>query len=120
ILHQLHQWSAEVFELLTESRRARFAYAEKVAKSREELRPVLLAWLSLWRDVMLAAGGADAPLSNLEFESQIRCLAEAIGWSKVRACVAGLEQALVQLDANVNIRLLTENVLLDWPRQSAI
>ena len=116
MLKQLHAWGAEMFELLAESRRARFAYVEKVAKSREELRPVLVTWLSLWRDVMLAAVSTNAPLTNLEFEPQIHRLAETVGWSKARACTVGLERALAQLEANVNIRLLVENILLDWPR----
>lgn len=118
MLQQLAAWKADVFELLTASRRVRFAYADKVAKSRETARPVLLAWLSLWRDIMLAAGNADTPLNNLEFESQIHRLGEVTGWLKAQACVAGLERALRQLDSNVNLRLLIENVLLDWPRQS--
>lgn len=117
ILQQITAWKADVFELLTTSRRVRFAYADKAAKSREAARPVLLAWLSLWRDVVLAASNADTPLNNLEFEPQIYQLAENIGWSKARACVADLERALRQLDANVNLRLLIENVLLGWPRK---
>ncbi len=116
-LQQLVEWKTDALDLLNASRRVRFAYADKVAKSREGLRQVLLAWLSLWRDVMIAAGSGNLPLSNLRLEGQIRYLAGVIGLPEARARVTALERALIQLDANVNLRLLTENLLLEWPKQ---
>jgi hypothetical protein len=35
--------------------------------------------------------------------------------SEARRVAAALEKSLVQLDANVNARLLAEVLLLDWP-----
>ncbi|HEX8990245.1 MAG TPA: DNA polymerase III subunit delta' C-terminal domain-containing protein [Anaerolineales bacterium] len=108
---------ADLQALLGGTRSYRFAYAEKLAADKDGLRNSLLLWLSFWRDVLLRAGGAEAPPSNLDHSSQIEALAKRLSLPEARRVVAGLEQALQQLDANVNPRLLAEVALLDWPVQ---
>ena len=108
----------DMFTLLVVSRRRRFAYAEKLAKEKESLREALLAWLSLWRDMMLAASGAVLPLSNPDYAGQLTMMAGALGLAETRKRAAELERALARLDSNVNPRLLAETTLLDWPRLS--
>jgi len=101
--------------LLSQRRLERFQYAEALAKDRDALRTTLQAWVTLWRDILLCAGGSNAPLTNLACEAEIRALAEKVGWQVASRCLATLEQALDHLDANLNPRLLGEIVLLDWP-----
>jgi DNA polymerase III subunit delta' len=106
----------DMFTLLVVSRRKRFAYAEKLAKEKDSLREAFLAWLSLWRDMMLAASGAVLPLSNPDYAGQLTRLAGALGLAETRRRASELERALARLDANLNPRLLAETTLLDWPR----
>ena len=125
LLEQHQAWIAEGFDLLTMKRRERFAYVEKLTKDgdRDKLRAVLQAWLSLWRDVMLAAAsmvaaGTASDLANLRFESQIRQLGESTGLPAAAACTAAVEKALLGLDLSLNARLLLEVLMLDWPHLS--
>jgi DNA polymerase-3 subunit delta' len=119
LLDQRTGWLDDLQMLLKAPLRQRFSYAERVSKRNEKntlLLPELYrTWLSYWRDTLLAAAGAEAPLTNLDQETEIRRLAEQVGFEEARTRTAALEHALGQLDANVNARLLTEVLLLDWP-----
>jgi DNA polymerase-3 subunit delta' len=102
--------------LLTATRVDRFAYAEKLARDKDGMRGVLLLWLSYWRDVLLSAGGVSAPPANIDRTQEIESLAARLALPEARRVVSALEKSLVQLDANVNPRLLAEVLLLDWPK----
>lgn len=126
---QLHQ-SPELLErrqmrldehahLLQASRVERFAYAEMLAKEKENLREALLLWLSLWRDVLIRAAGASAPLSNLDREPEVEALASNAGFEIARRTVSSLQRILTLLDININTRLAAEVMMLDLPRVSA-
>lgn len=110
----------EMLNLLGETRRARFLFAERANNDleKDQIRELYSAWLSFWRDVMLvcAAGGRATPqLVNLDLEPQIQTVAASVDLPTALARTADLEQALARLDANVNTRMLTEVLLLDWP-----
>jgi DNA polymerase-3 subunit delta' len=108
--------------LLQSSRRARFAYAEKLTErkkkdsgSEERFRETLLIWLSFWRDVMLRISGTDAPLANVDRLAEIEALAGRISLAEARRLVHAVEGTIDKLERNVNTRLLAEVLLLDWP-----
>jgi DNA polymerase-3 subunit delta' len=107
---------ADLHALLPASRVDRFSYAEKLAKDKEIMRQVVLIWLSYWRDVLLRAGGASAPIANLDRIQEIEALAERLDLPAARRVVSALERALERLAANVNARLQAEVLLMDWPR----
>jgi DNA polymerase-3 subunit delta' len=107
---------SDLHSVLSGTRAQRFSYAEKYREDREGLRSAFLIWLSFWRDVLLRAGGAQTPPANIDQVPQIEVLARRISLAQARCIVSDLEQALERLDANVNARLLTEVLLLDWPR----
>jgi len=109
-------WLEDLLQLLGSSRRQRFSYVEQEFKERETLRRALQAWLSFWRDVLLYAAGSDTPLTNVDRADQVENLAGRLDLPFVRARVSDLERALHRLDANVNVKLLAEVLLLDWPR----
>jgi DNA polymerase-3 subunit delta' len=106
--------------LLPSTRRARFAYAEKLTErkneAKERLRETLLLWLSFWRDVLLSSAGAETPLTNVDRTTEIEALAGKLSLAEARGLVAAAEGAIDQLERNVNPRLLVEVLLLDWPR----
>lgn len=115
-LEQRRGFLEDLLHLLAASRRERFYYIEKNYQDREALREAYGIWLSLWRDLMMRAASPDLPLINLDMQAQIDDLAPKIGFQEARARVADLEQGIARLDANLNARLLTEVLLLDWPR----
>ncbi len=98
------------------SRRDRFIYAERLAREKETLRQALLTWLSGWRDVFLLAAGSQAPLANPDREAGLRRVASTLDLGSAQAQVQAIQRALRGLDQNLNPRLLTEALLLDWPR----
>jgi DNA polymerase-3 subunit delta' len=111
-----HVFIEELLQMLEASRRERFTHAEAIAKNREELRQRYLVWLSFWRDLMRRAASSDLALVNLDWEQEINRLAPVVGVSAARTRVTELEKGVSRLDGNINARLLTEVLLLDWPK----
>ena len=105
--------------LFKSTRRARFAYAEKLtdrkSEAKERFRETLLLWLSYWRDVMLCASGGAAPLTNVDCSEEIQALAGRLSLDEARRQVEAVEEVIDKLERNVNPRLLAEVLLLDWP-----
>jgi DNA polymerase-3 subunit delta' len=108
----------DVRRLLGASRVERFAYAEKLAKdgSLDRIQATLDLWLSFWRDVLLTAAQASAPLANPDRAADIRHLAGSISAEAARAILSALRRTREELERNVNTRLALEVLLLDWPR----
>jgi DNA polymerase-3 subunit delta' len=115
-LERRQAWLEEHSRMLAASRVERFAYAETLAKDKETLRMVWQEWLTLWRDVLLHAAGASAPLINLDCQEQIENLAARYDLNVIRHMVASLERSMSLLDQNINARLAAEVVMLDLPR----
>ncbi len=119
-LEQRQGWLNELSSLLGSSRLDRFAYARAAAKAalddKEALRTCLQVWSSFWRDVVLAASRAAAPLTNLDLVTQIEKLASGLGLEKARQVLERTEQTLALIDRSVNTRLALENLMLDLPR----
>lgn len=109
------EWIDALTAVLEKSRLERFNLAERCAKDKENLRPILATWLVYWRDVMLAAAGSTVPLTNVDRAAAIHAVADRCGFAAARGCVQRLDEALGKLDANLNARLLVEVLLLDMP-----
>ena len=105
----------DLWSLLSATRVEKFKYAEKLYKDREALRLTLLAWVSFWRDVMLASVNASAEPANVDRLEQIEKLSGMLSLSAASRIVEDVETALARLDGNVNPRLLLEVLLLDLP-----
>ncbi len=116
LLAQHQSFIEDLLYLLSASRRERIVFAEKIYTDKEELRQRFSTWLSFWRDLLLQAASPSLPLVNLDFQTQIHELAPFTSVSQARERVSDLERAVSRLDANVNARLLTEVVMLDWPK----
>ncbi len=101
--------------LLTASRVAKFAYAEKLVKDKEDFRATLLLWLSFWRDVMLYVAEDKESMVNIDQRELIETLAIQLDLSEAKKLLESAENGIWQLKRNVNARLLAENILLDFP-----
>lgn len=114
----------DLLQLLGQNKRERFRFAEKHFKStgknkpREQLRGMLNDWLSLFRDLLLVSSGAEAPLTHLDQEADLRRIARQVDPPRARCLLSAAEQALQYLDGNVNPQLLAEVLFLDWPQVS--
>ena len=105
----------EFAELLPASRVVRFDYAENLAKDKDAFRETLLLWLSLWRDVMLESAGEADAVTNIDHRPLIEKLTNKLDLYAAKKQLAITENAIGQLQRNVNPRLLAENLILDLP-----
>jgi DNA polymerase-3 subunit delta' len=109
--------------LLAAPRRERFAYVESLTRSRDErqrdsVREPIQVWLTFWRDVLLRAAGASAPIINLDRQTQVEWAAGRFGYVRAGQTVAALTRALERLERNVNPRLTGDVLMLDLPNGS--
>lgn len=120
-LEKLHHLVQDAFDLLENSLVDRFSYAEKATDmrrknvNRDSLGLMLQTWLSLWRDFYICASGSDMPLTFINFQSLSQITAKQLDHNLIHAQLLRLENALIQLDQNLNSKLLLETLLLDWP-----
>jgi DNA polymerase-3 subunit delta' len=115
LLQQRAAWLDEHARMLASSRVERFAYAEALSKDRGALSASLQVWASLWRDVMIQASGAAAPIANLDRSEEVGILAERFGMDGACQILAVLNRTLDLLGRNANARLASEVLMLDLP-----
>ncbi len=114
---------SEHLRLIHAGRLERFAFADALTRGekdkdlkRENLRQTLLTWLSIWRDVLLHAGGSSVTLTNPDFQTEIQALAQNVGFEPSRAALEAILKTQELLKSNVNDLLAMEVLLLNLPR----
>ncbi len=88
--------------------------SERWAAHPEAVRETLRAWLSWWRDVVLLQLGR-ADRIRIEMRA-MQAVADQVDALSMRETAASLQQALADLDMNVNARLVLDLLLLRLPR----
>jgi DNA polymerase-3 subunit delta' len=114
-LEQRQSWLNDLSQLIVSGRVARFTYVENLVKDKETARQVLQLWLSYWRDIMLRASHASAPLINLDRAEEIENISSKIDLQTAYQTVQALQLTIAHLDSNVNSRLAVEVLVLDLP-----
>ncbi len=112
--------ASDVIELLQEDTIRRFAYAAsfKDVKKRPALRETLQIWQSLFRDLLLlssAENTEDIPVSFLDLKDSLAGLAAKAGPEVFRSVLSEINRMITYLNANVNLQLLMENLMLNFP-----
>jgi len=115
-LEQRDAWLNDLERLLPAHLVERFNEAESLAKDKENLRNILLVWLSFWRDVTLKSAGACVSVTNLDRLEEISALGERLDLHAAGRMAGSLERAVGLLERNINPRLVMENLMLDMPR----
>ena len=118
LLIQRNGWLDDLNSLLLSSRVERFDYADKLAKNRNNLYPLLKTWLGFWRDVMLRSIDSRSQITNIDYQDSINKLAHNIDENKIFQIVIGTEAIFDHLDHNVNPRLALEDLMLVLPFNS--
>jgi DNA polymerase-3 subunit delta' len=116
LLEQRQSWLDELVQLLVSSRSERFAFAKECVDHKEELRSELQVWLTFWRDTLIFATGINSSITNLDYSTQIKRLANEIGLQNVQLAINALENTMDRIDRNVNSRLALEVFLMDLPK----
>jgi len=94
----------------------RFEYAEELARDPVATQETLDLWIGWWRDVLLVASGADAPLTNVDRLADLRDHAHRFDVATIAAVISALRATLEKLQLNANKRLALEVLMLDLPR----
>ncbi len=94
----------------------RFDYAEGLARDPVAIQETLDLWITWWRDVLLVASGADAPLTNVDRQDEVRDQAQRLDLATITAMIKALRSSLQKLQRNANRRLTLEILMLDLPR----
>ena len=109
----------DLADLLNARLRQRLQYVERLQQrkgaSREQFAFLIATWLTFWRDVMIRREGANIPLVNIDHGQQINETAQLIPSGQIEKILKDHEKALVNLDANLNPRLVIENLILAFP-----
>jgi DNA polymerase-3 subunit delta' len=115
---QRQKWIGTLLEMIEADRVDRMKYAEKNFRySRDLLQQALQVWLTFWRDVLLfALEGDTAQLINVDFIPQVKELNTWLTDTEIRQQISALNEYQVKLEANANVQLLGEIILLGLPR----
>jgi len=110
-LRRRQQRLEDLMGLLRASLVERFRYAAELARDRETAHETLDLWAGWWRDVMLLAGGAEGPLTNLDRRQRLEEQAARLGVRRAAALVEATRAAADRLRRNANPRLTLEVLL---------
>jgi DNA polymerase-3 subunit delta' len=106
----------ELNALIERSVIERFRYAERLAQDSVATQETLELWIGWWRDVLLVASEANAPLTNVDRQDEVRDLARRFGVGTSAGVVKALRSAVQKLQQNANARLTLDVLMLDLPR----
>lgn len=102
--------------LLAASVTERFRYAERLARDPIATQETLDLWIGWWRDVLLLAAHAKAPLTNVDRQATLHSYASRFGVRRITAVLEALRSAVSRLNRNTSPRLTLEVLMLDLPR----
>jgi DNA polymerase-3 subunit delta' len=106
--------AAQLAQLLRQGIAERLRVAAS-ASDAAEVRTRLEHWLAWWRDALLVKAACSDYVVQAESLSAIRRAAHYLSAQDIAAAMRRLHEARVQLEQNINVRLVLEGVLLDLP-----
>lgn len=110
----------DLLDLLRMHRAERLAYAQAASRDSAALRETFILWLTIWRDLLLLKSGSRTKIINLDWQEILQKVARQTTLTQVNSMIANLQNALLNLERNVNPRLNLEVVLLKLPLYSQI
>lgn len=115
---QRKNWIDALLEMMPADRVERMKYAEKNFRyGRDMLKQAIQVWLTFWRDVlMVALEGSSAKLIHVDYLEAINELNTWLTVTEIREQINAITEYQVKLDANANVQLLAEVLLLGIPR----
>ncbi|HEX9067493.1 MAG TPA: DNA polymerase III subunit delta' [Ktedonobacterales bacterium] len=99
-------------------RAERLRIAPELAPNQDGAQQTISLWLALWRDVVLAAHGAENLAATGSVRRRAESLGKALGPDRAESFVHALLRAQTALEENGNPRLTLDVVLLDLPSVS--
>lgn len=94
---------------------SRLDIAYRLSRDENHLGDTLALWLSWWRDLMLVKTGTADAVTNADHLRTLQRQAAGYDLQQIADTVHAIQQAIRQIDANVNKRLALEVLLLNVP-----
>jgi DNA polymerase-3 subunit delta' len=116
LIDKRSMWIDDLVRLLSQNTRDRFANTETLTKNRDQLKTILEVWITFIRDLLLAKNERAAHLVNTDHSAEIHSLSTRLSEKEIVGMLDACTTALGLLDINVNLRLLVDNLLLDFPQ----
>ena len=113
LYEQRNAWFRMMETLCVSGPAQRLKIAAQLARETEQLDELLAAWLSWWRELLLALEGVQMP--NHQQERQMQHYARQIRPDGARWVLAQIQAAAQQLEQNAQPRLVLETLLLELP-----
>ncbi len=117
VLQQRAEWLDLLERTLGESRAMRFERARALSEDRGNLPTLLALWQSYWRDALLLAHHtAVAAITNRDRSRALEQIARSVKTEEIHGALLAVRRTLRYLQANVNVRLALDALMLDLPR----
>jgi len=117
----IHERLMDAIELFKMNLPDRFQYIEKLTATRnrgetkETVQQVIQVWLLFWRDALLQKSGDSARITYTQLSTISKQISAQLSLEQINAFAKKLEETLTLLDKNINIRLLLEELMIEWP-----
>ncbi|MGH2619380.1 MAG: ATP-binding protein [Anaerolineales bacterium] len=114
----------EISDLMQLGINQRFARVEwligkgELVEQRRRVENLLLEWMSLWRDLVHQGYGAELAARNPDFAPAVERGANQLAAEERQSTLRSLAASLHAVEANANLRLTLEALLLELPRMS--
>ncbi len=94
----------------------RFAHiAQLRSNDRKAAEELINFWLLWWRDVMLTKCNYTQGITNIDQTATLENWARVLSLQEIRRFITSLQESLVQIAKNANLRLVFEILMLDMP-----
>ena len=90
----------------------------ELVEQRRRVERTLLEWMSLWRDLVHQGYGAELADRNPDFAAAVGRQANRLATEQRHSTLRSLAASLQAVEANANLRLTLEALLLDLPRMN--
>ena len=75
-------------------------------------------WLTWWRDLLLIKNGCTENITNIDLTPILEKWSKLLSTEEIKNFIENLQQSLLLIKKNANIRLLLETILLDMPSKT--
>ena len=109
--------------LLTWNIGDRFSYIAGLENGRRSIdrkkaETLINNWLTWWRDLLLIKNGCQESVINIDFMPVLEKWSRILSTAEIRDFIDNLQDSLLLIKKNANIRLLLEVILLDMPSKT--
>ena len=121
LVQQRMEWINDWREMFDADYDRRFTFAAKLVEKYSQNRSVVQQKLDLllnwWHDLLLVKADCEKDIKNIDFQSELKKMAEGYSIAQIRAFIDRIQAAKEQLRLNTNQQLVMEVLMLNIPEK---